>query len=155
MSGLRPCLVTSLVVLALSLCVGRAAADPETTSQARQFVEEHEKRVRPLDIAGNLAWWSANTTGKEADFKRKEEAQNKIDEALADPKVFARVKALEDNRTSIDDPVPFAPGRPRPLPALSGKAGGHRVAQEDDEEGQRRRESVQRIPPDGRISVGK
>ncbi len=105
MSCPRPCLFTSLAVLALFLFGSRAAADPETTTQARQFVQDHEKRIRPLDVAGNLAWWKANTTGKDEDFKLKEETQNKIDEALSDPKLFAQLKALEDKRTAIDDTV--------------------------------------------------
>jgi peptidyl-dipeptidase A len=105
MSCPRPCLVTSLAVLAMFLFGSRAAADPETTRLARQFVQDHEKRLRPLDVAGNLAWWKANTTGKDEDFKVKEETQNKIDEALSDPKLFAQVKALEDKRLTIDDAI--------------------------------------------------
>ena len=34
--------------------------------------------VRPLEIKANLAWWNANTSGKDEDFKLKEKAQNQI-----------------------------------------------------------------------------
>jgi peptidyl-dipeptidase A len=56
-------------------------------------------------VASNRAWWDANTTGKAEDFARKVAAQNRIDRALADPAVFAELKALEDSRKQIDDPV--------------------------------------------------
>src|SRR4051794_19126558 len=82
-----------------------AVASPEVTDKARQFVKDHDSRIRPLDIAAGLAWWNANTTGDEADFKKKEEAQNRIDEALADPKKFAELSALRKRRADIDDPI--------------------------------------------------
>jgi peptidyl-dipeptidase A len=81
-----------------------AQAGPEATRKARQFVESFTRQVRPLDIAANRAWWDANITGKDADFKRKEEAQNKIDALLSDRAAFAEVKAIKD-AGAIDDPV--------------------------------------------------
>jgi peptidyl-dipeptidase A len=81
-----------------------ASASPETTDKARQFVDKFQTLIRPLDIAANRAWWDANITGKDEDFKHKEEAQNKIDAALADKNAFAEVKALKENG-GIDDPV--------------------------------------------------
>ena len=47
------------------------AASAETTDRARQFVRDHESRLHALDMAANLAWWNANTTGKDEDFDRK------------------------------------------------------------------------------------
>jgi peptidyl-dipeptidase A len=82
-------------------------AGPEMTERAKKFLAEHEKRIRPLDIAAGLAWWDANTTGRDEDFKRKEEAQNKIDAALADKAAFAEVKALKQakDKGEIDDKI--------------------------------------------------
>ena len=52
------------------------------TEKARKFVAAHEAKLRPLEIAAGKAWWDANVTGKDEDFKRKErKPQNKIDEA--------------------------------------------------------------------------
>jgi peptidyl-dipeptidase A len=61
-------------------------------------IEEHFKRIKPLELTANRAWWVANTSGKDEDFKAKEDAQNKIDAALADKAMFARIKALYDGR---------------------------------------------------------
>src|SRR6185436_17621275 len=94
-----PCLIC-LLLLAAS-----ASASPEVTRQARLFVEDHEKRLKTLDTAASLAWWQASTTGSKEAFKKKVDAQNKIDEALSDRTVFARLKGLKDNRKDIDDPV--------------------------------------------------
>jgi len=82
-----------------------AAAAPEITERARRFVADHETRLRPLDVAAARAWWDANISGKDEDFARKEEAQNKVDAALSDPKRFAELKELKDKRQDIDDPV--------------------------------------------------
>lgn len=81
-----------------------ASADPKTTAAARKFVEDHEARLRPLEVAANLAWWNANISGKDEDFAKKEAAQNRIDAALADPNVFAELKGLKA-AGGIDDPI--------------------------------------------------
>ncbi len=65
------------------------AAEPAAPSTAgdelaRKFVQEHEVDVRPLEKTLSLAWWNANTTGKDEDFAAKDEAQNKFDAALAE-----------------------------------------------------------------------
>jgi peptidyl-dipeptidase A len=98
-------LLPALAVVCALLWPRVAEADDATTEKAKRFVADYEKRLRPLDLAANLAWWDANISGKAADFARKEEAQNKIDEALGDKKDFAEIKALKEKRNNIDDPV--------------------------------------------------
>ena len=78
------------------------APDPDE-ARARKFVDEHVARVRPLEHAAALAWWDANISGKDEDFRRKEEAQNRLDTALADPGRFAELKAIRGGR--LTDPV--------------------------------------------------
>ena len=73
----------------------RARSSAGEDARARQFIVEHETRIRPLEKAVNLAWWTANVSGKDADFKTKEQAQNKLDEALADKERFAELKAIK------------------------------------------------------------
>src|SRR5687767_5088990 len=83
-------LLPAALALGFLLCLPLGAvAAPEVTERARKFVKDHETRLRPLDIAAGLAWWEANTTGNDAAFKKKEEAQNRIDAALADKERFA------------------------------------------------------------------
>ncbi len=89
----------------LLLCPMAALAADAFTARARAFVKDHERRIRPLDIAVNIAWWNANTSGKDEDFERKEKAQNRLDAALANKKIFAEVKDLKDHRNEIDDAV--------------------------------------------------
>ncbi|MCI0377622.1 MAG: M2 family metallopeptidase [Gemmataceae bacterium] len=94
----------SLLVLLPMTLISPVAADQETTDRARRFLEKHAAAIKPLEIAANRAWWDANLTGKDEDFKRKEEAQNKIDAVLADKKAFEEVKALKESK-QIDDPI--------------------------------------------------
>jgi peptidyl-dipeptidase A len=71
--------------------------------QAAKFIAYHESTVRPLDIAVGRAWWTANTTGRDEDFAAKVEAQNQLDQALADPQRFAELKATK--AAKISDPT--------------------------------------------------
>jgi peptidyl-dipeptidase A len=84
-----------------------AVASPEATKLAQDFIAEHEKRMRPLDVVAGLAWWNANISGKDEDFKKKEEAQNKIDETLSNKETFTRLKKIKESRDKgeIDDPL--------------------------------------------------
>src|SRR5688500_4437134 len=84
-----------------------AAADPAATARAKKFVAAHVEKVRPLEVASNKAWWDANISGKDEDFKKKEEAQNRVDAALADKEAFAELKAIREAKDNggIDDPV--------------------------------------------------
>jgi peptidyl-dipeptidase A len=80
-----------------------ARGDEAATARAKKFVTDHEKKIRPLEIAAGEAWWVANISGKDEDFKKKEQTQNKIDEALADPATFKELKAIKE-AGKIDDP---------------------------------------------------
>ncbi len=104
MLSLRFALLLALCLPAVLWMALPSQAGPERAQKARQFIEDFTRRIRPLDIAANRAWWDANITGKDEDFKRKEEAQNKIDALLSDRKAFAEVKTIKD-AGGIDDPV--------------------------------------------------
>jgi peptidyl-dipeptidase A len=80
-------------------------ADP--VAAAKDFISEYEKKMRSLELTANNAWWDANITGKDDDFKRKEEAQNKIDAALSDAKKFEALKGIKASRDAgkITDPI--------------------------------------------------
>ena len=54
------------------MAVPPSLASPEATERARKFVTAHESKMRSLDIASGEAWWTANITGKDEDFKKKE-----------------------------------------------------------------------------------
>jgi peptidyl-dipeptidase A len=79
----------------------------DANDEAAAFIKEHVARLRPLEVQANVAWWNANTTGKDEDFKKKEEAQNKIDAALSEKGPFDRIKALKAaaDRGEIKDPL--------------------------------------------------
>lgn len=82
-----------------------APAGADVTARARRFLDAHTRKLQPLEKQANLAWWDANVSGKDEDFKRKEETQNRIDEALANKDAFAEVKGLKGQLDAIDDPT--------------------------------------------------
>jgi peptidyl-dipeptidase A len=75
----------------------------EADAQARKFIAAHEAKVKPIEKQASLAWWNANVSGKDEDFKAKEEAQNKLDAALADKQRFAELKTIYDQKSKIGD----------------------------------------------------
>src|SRR5262245_5653429 len=79
----------------------------DANDEAAAFIKDHVAKLRPLEVQANIAWWNANISGKDEDFKKKEEAQNKIDEALSDKKMFDRVKALKEtaDKGGLKDPL--------------------------------------------------
>src|SRR5437867_4734890 len=85
---------TLAVVVAASVSLSAHARSADD-ARARKFIAEHEASIRPLEKAVNLAWWNANLSGKDEDFKIKEQAQNKLDESLADKERFAELKTIK------------------------------------------------------------
>ncbi len=103
-------LIPAALMLATLILLGvpfAAVAGPAATERARRFLDAHEKKLRPLEVAANLAWWNANISGKDEDFHKKAETQNRIDEALANPEAFREIHELKKLRDAgaIDDPI--------------------------------------------------
>src|SRR3954471_10256456 len=86
--------------LAMVLSTATAALSQDTSAAGKQFVQEHEKNVQPLEIEIGRAWWKANVSGKDEDFAAKEEAENKLNDALADKQQFARLKKIHEGKIS-------------------------------------------------------
>src|SRR3954467_12577598 len=84
-----------------------ANPSPAATERAKKFVAAHDAKIRPLDLSASIAWWNANITGKDEDFKKKEDAQNKIDEALSNKATFAELKTIKQLRDKgeIEDKI--------------------------------------------------
>jgi len=102
---LLPVVIAALLLVA-AVPAG-AFASPQATERAKKFIAGHESRIRPLDIAVGQAWWNANVTGKDEDFKKKEEAQNRIDAALANKEQFAELTAIKQlkDKGEVEDKV--------------------------------------------------
>ena len=100
---LASCEIVVLTTMLTNVSTAVDSTPANADTRARAFINHHEAEVRPLEIAVNLAWWKANTTGNDEDFAAKEEAQNKLDGALSNPERFAELKALRDSELS--DPL--------------------------------------------------
>jgi len=99
---LRPrtlCVATGTVLaICLILMPARLFAEGSASvSAAKQFIADFEATVRPLQIASALAEWNAQASGRDEDYKALEQAQNRLDAALADPAAFARIKQIRDD----------------------------------------------------------
>jgi peptidyl-dipeptidase A len=95
----------SLFLAGFAIIRGASAEEEKSIAmRARQFIAKHESKLRPLEKEAQLAWWAANISGKDEDFKRKEDAQNHIDEALSDPNAFGELKAIRETGR-LEDPL--------------------------------------------------
>src|SRR5437762_2283956 len=92
---IAPC----VAILAAGTALG-PPQDPDMTERAKAFVAAHEQRVRPLEIKSQLAWWNANTSGKDEDFATKEKAQNDLDKALGDKARFAEAETIHKGKVT-------------------------------------------------------
>ena len=92
-----------VAAMLLTVGLGTAAMSQDVAADAREFVSEHQRRIQPLQIAVARSWWTANLTGKDEDFAAKEEAENRLNEALADKQRFGQLKQLHAGK--IADPV--------------------------------------------------
>lgn len=84
---------------------GTIMADADTTERARAFIRKYDKEIRPLEITAATGWWQASVTGKDEDFARKQQAQDRLDAALGNKEMFAELKELKQARGQgkIDD----------------------------------------------------
>ena len=90
--------------LLLWMTSSQASADAEQPRLARKLIDDFTRRVRPLEVAANQAWWEANITGKKEAYQAKEKAQNQLDAVLADPELFRTVEKFKKDG-KIDDPI--------------------------------------------------
>ena len=97
MTGIRCFLLLAGAFFILCAASRPTTAGPlDNTARAQAFIDDHVSRLRPLELAANRAWWNANVTGRAEDFAEKEKTQNRIDQALSDPKKFQELKSLKD-----------------------------------------------------------
>ncbi|MGH7193316.1 MAG: M2 family metallopeptidase [Candidatus Saccharimonadales bacterium] len=78
-----------------AFCKPLAAADSQAGA-AREIIADYERRIRPLEIEVGRRWWDANVTGDDKAYERKQEAENQLDQALADRDRFARLKRCDE-----------------------------------------------------------
>jgi peptidyl-dipeptidase A len=90
--------VVSLGILLMLAAMEPLAVAGDTDARARQFITGYETSIRPLEIEVARRWWTANVTGKEEDYARKEESENRLNERLADRAAFAELKAIRAAR---------------------------------------------------------
>lgn len=97
---LNPVVLATLLAVGVAVAAGGPRKEVNPNVNAVKFIQDHEARIKPLEITVNRAWWQANISGKDEDFARKEEAQNQLDAALANAARFSELKAIRDSKVS-------------------------------------------------------
>jgi peptidyl-dipeptidase A len=97
----------SLTIMIVAVAAGATAAEKtpggDNDAAARKFIRYHEQTIRPMEIDVSRAWWDANVSGKDDDYKRKEDLETRLELTLADRKKFAELKAIHDR--PVRDPL--------------------------------------------------
>jgi peptidyl-dipeptidase A len=90
----------AMLVFMMILATGQSlpAGEPPAGNEAlaKQLIERHETLIRPMEIEVGRSWWTANITGKDEDYKKKQDAETRLNIALSDPKPFAQLKAVKE-----------------------------------------------------------
>jgi peptidyl-dipeptidase A len=102
MSMLEFCFGSLVLATAMVVVGGAAVAEGAADDDARagKFIAKHEAAIKPMEIEVARRWWTANITGKDEDYRLKQEAETRLELRLADPKTFAELKAIHAGRLS-------------------------------------------------------
>jgi hypothetical protein len=102
------------VVVAMSLSSSFVRADgptpanrPEGSAAESEFRSLHDAYVakfKPLFLRSAKAWWVANTTGSDAAYAEKKQAEAALVDLHSDKTTYAKLKALRDGG-QVADPV--------------------------------------------------
>jgi peptidyl-dipeptidase A len=103
--GLGSALAGGLLLVATIASCGKTGGGGSNDQAARTFIARHLEKARPLEKTANLAWWQANTTGKEEDFKAKEAAENALNQLLSNLATFQELKAIREKGGINDELV--------------------------------------------------
>lgn len=93
------------LILLTAFALTSTASDKDNTVDARaqRFIEYYDATVRPLEIEASRLSWIANVSGKEADYQKKQDAEDKLDLKLSDPQRFAELKAVKESK--VENPL--------------------------------------------------
>jgi peptidyl-dipeptidase A len=80
----------------LTLASNKYPSPDDAAAQA--FVKQYESTVVPIEIEAARAWWNANTSGRDEDYAVKENAENRLNAALADPARFAELETIRSGQ---------------------------------------------------------
>ena len=86
----------SAVLLLAAAVAGSVFAAEDADSRAQRFIHRYEVSIRPLEIESARRWWDANIDGSDENYRKKEEAETRLEMAFADPKAFAELQAIRD-----------------------------------------------------------
>jgi peptidyl-dipeptidase A len=96
--------IFAFLLLTFAMAVGPAAGNDAAGNDARaeRFVQRHEAKIRPLEIESARDWWLANTTGSDEAYRRKQEAETRLDLLLSDRPTFAELASIKSR--PVGDP---------------------------------------------------
>lgn len=95
--------VLGFVFLAMVVVPKALGKDSDADVRALRFVDYYQTTVRPLEIEAGRLSWVANVTGNEADYAKKQAAEEKLDVCLSDVRWFAELKAIKESH--VRDPL--------------------------------------------------
>jgi len=84
----------TLAIAALAAVTGCQQVTKEHPMQS--FVDAHVAKIKPMEKAVNLAAWTAENTGKDADFDRVSALQLELEKVYANPDEFAFIKSIKE-----------------------------------------------------------
>ncbi|NJK84874.1 MAG: hypothetical protein HC906_01745 [Bacteroidales bacterium] len=82
-----------ILIMMLTACNKEEKAEQE----ARNFIQNFEKRFIPVFIERNKAYYDASISGKDEDYKKSSDLVKQYSKILADKELFEKVKEYKDS----------------------------------------------------------
>ncbi len=108
---IRNIFTVAVLTIALAFLTGCGKSDkpesnksnPEMEKQFTEFVKNFETKYIPLYKESNVAYWNAAISGKEEDFNKVAEIQNKITAIFSNKEDFSVLKKIYDSKSINDE----------------------------------------------------
>lgn len=97
---LKPGIAGALIVAA---AFGTVSAAENVDTLAREILAEHANRIKPLEITAARRFWDANVNGTQDNYRLKDDADERLDAALADRTWFERLKRCHEAKPADAD----------------------------------------------------
>jgi peptidyl-dipeptidase A len=95
-----PALVAATLIASVS---ADSLAAEDSDSLARQLLARHHQQIEPLEVDAARCFWEANVKGTPDAYRLKDEADSRLDEALADRNWFEQLQRCDS--ADLADPL--------------------------------------------------
>ena len=93
----------SLIVVTILSSCNQNKSEEKMKEKLISFIEKHDSLIKPIYKEANAAYYTASISGKQEDFDKMLELQNKITAIYSNPESFATLKEIKESNKIKDE----------------------------------------------------